>query len=73
MFFSRTQKKTLPKPRIKTLLCLEIVAIAKPRNELFWLLKDAFFIPTSHNIIYKHVWIIKTNKKHQNQARGTKT
>jgi len=68
----KNTKKTLPKPRIKTLLCLEIVATAKPRNELFWLLKDVFFIPTSHNIIHKHVWIIKTNKKTSKSSKRYK-
>jgi len=68
MFFSRTQKTFLRNPAK--------VGIFQPRNGHFWLLKHAFFIPTSYTDIHKHIWIQNTNKKtskHQNQAWGTKS
>jgi len=72
MFFSKT-RRTLPKPRKTIQPCLEMAATTKPRNGHFLLLKHVSFIQANHNIIHKHVWIIKTNKKHQNQAKDTKS
>jgi hypothetical protein len=43
--------RTLLKPGIKTQSCPKIIATAKPRNGLFWLLKHVFLLKNHLNPI----------------------
>jgi hypothetical protein len=63
MFFSRTQK-TLSKNQEKT---SHETTTAKPRNEHFWPLKHAFFIPKK-SLYHTQTYLNQKNKnkKHQN-------